>query len=137
MRDNQLARWVSNVAHPFAIVTLLVAVLAIRQPSGHATKSVLLVVIVVILPVAVLMFRQVRRGRWSNADASDPSERPVLFLTSLGGVVASLSWLRVKEPHSFLMQGMLVIGIFLLLAARGTFGWSIRCDARHSFCGNG
>jgi hypothetical protein len=114
---NQLALWISNVAHPFATVTLLVAVLAIRQPYGHATQSVLLVVIVVLLPVAVLMFRQVRRKRWSNADASNPSERPVLFLTALGGVVASLSWLRLKDPHSFLMQGMFVIGMFLLLAA--------------------
>jgi hypothetical protein len=117
MPSDQLAQWISSIAHPFAMVTLLVAVLATRQAHGHATKSVLLVLVVIIFPVAILMFRQVRRGRWSNADASNPSERAVLFLTALGGVVASLSWLLIKDPQSFLMQGMLVIGLFLLLAA--------------------
>jgi hypothetical protein len=86
----QFARWISIVAHPFTMITLLVAVPAMRQPSGHAMQAVLLVDLVVIVPIAVLMFRQVCRGRWSNADASNPSERPILFLIALAGLVAAL-----------------------------------------------
>ncbi len=112
----QLARWVSILAHPFAMIAMLVAVPAMRQSSGHAVQSVLLVALIVI-PIAVLMFRQVRCGRWSNVDASNPSERPVLFVVALAGMVAALGWLRLKDPHSFLVQGMLVTGVFLLLAA--------------------
>ena len=71
----------------------------------------------IVIPIAVLMFRQVRRGRWSNVDASNPSERPVLFVVALAGLVAALGWLRLNDPHSFLVQGMLVNAAFLLLAA--------------------
>jgi hypothetical protein len=113
----QLARWISILAHPFAMVALLVAVPATRQSSGRAIQSVLLVAIAVIIPIAVLMFRQVRRGRWSNVDASNPSERPILFVVALAGLVAALGWLRLNAPHSFLVPGMLVIAAFLLLAA--------------------
>ncbi len=113
----QFARWISIVAHPFTMITLLVAVPAMRQPSRHAMQAVLLVGLVILVPIAVLMFRQVCRGRWSNADASNRSERPVLFLVALAGLVAALGWLRLKDPQSFLVQGLLVIAMFLVLAA--------------------
>jgi hypothetical protein len=113
----QLARWISILAHPFAMIALLVAVPAMQRSSGYAIQSVFLVAIAVIVPLAVLMFRQVRRGRWSNVDASNPSERPVLFFVALIGLVAAVVWLSFNDPHSFLVQGMLVTGAFLLLAS--------------------
>ena len=99
------------------MITLLVAVPAMGRPSGDAVQSVLLVALVVIVPIAVLMFRQVHRRRSSNADASYPSERPARCLIALAGLVAALGWLRLKEPQSFLVRGMLDIVVFLLLAA--------------------
>ena len=99
------------------MVALLVAVPAMRQSSGNAVQSVLFVVIAVVVPIAVLMFRQVRGGRWSNVDASKRSERPVLFMVALAGLVAALGWLLLNDPRSFLVRGMLVVAAFLLLAA--------------------
>lgn len=99
------------------MVALLVAVPAMRQSSGNAVRSVLLALVAVVVPVAVLMLRQVRRGRWSNADASKPSERPILFLVALAGLAAALGWLLLEDPRSFLVRGMLVVAAFLLLAA--------------------
>jgi hypothetical protein len=113
----QVARWVSILAHPFVMVALLVAVPAMRQPSGNAVQSALLVVIAVVIPIAALMFRQVGRKRWSNVDASKPSERPVLFMVALAGLVAALAWLLLTDPHSFLVRGVLIVAAFLLLAA--------------------
>jgi ABC-type Fe3+ transport system permease subunit len=112
-----LARWVSILAHPFVMVTLLVAVPAMGRSSGNAVQSVLVVVIAVVVPLALLMFSQVRRGRWSNVDASKPSERPVLFGVALAGLVAALGWLLLNDPQSFLVRGMLVAAAFLLVAA--------------------
>ncbi len=112
-----LARWVSILAHPFVMVALLVAVPATRQSSGNVVQSVLLVIIAVVVPIAVLMFLQVRRGRWSNVDASKPSERPVLFMVALAGLVAALAWLLFNDPQSFLMRGMLTVAAFLLVSA--------------------
>ena len=111
-----LARWVSILAHPFVMVALLVAVPATRQSSGNVVQSVLLVIIAVVVPIAVLMFLQVRRGRWSNVDASKPSERPVLFMVALAGLVAALAWLLFNDPQSFLMRGMLTVAAFLLVS---------------------
>jgi ABC-type Fe3+ transport system permease subunit len=112
-----LARAVSILAHPFVMVILLVAVPAMRQSSGASGQSVFLVVGAVVAPIAVLMFWQVRRGRWSNVDASHSSERPVLFAVALAGLVAALGWLLLNDPGSFLVRGMLVVATFLLVAA--------------------
>jgi hypothetical protein len=35
----QFARWISIVAHPFSMITLLVAVPAMHQSSGHAALA--------------------------------------------------------------------------------------------------
>lgn len=112
-----LARWISILAHPFVMVVLLVAVPAMRRSSGSAVRPVLVVFIAAVVPIAVLMFLQVRRGRWSNVDASNPAERPVLFTVALAGLVAALGWLLVEDPRSFLVRGMLVVAVFLLVAA--------------------
>ena len=73
--------------------------------------------VAVIVPIAVLMFGQVRRGRWSNVDASKQSERPALFVVALTGLVAALGWLLLNDPQSFLVRGMFVVAAFLLVAA--------------------
>src|SRR5947207_1103844 len=99
----QFARWISIVAHPFTMITLLAAVPAIRQASRHAFQSVLLVMFAIIVPIGLLMIWQVRRGQWSNVDASNASERPALFLIVLVALVATLAWLRLKDPQSFLV----------------------------------
>jgi membrane-associated phospholipid phosphatase len=96
---------------------LMVAGVALRRSSGDALRSVLLVAACVVVPIAVLMFLRVRRGHWSNVDASKPSERPALFLVALTGVVAALAWLFVHDPRSFLVRGMFVVAALLLVAA--------------------
>jgi len=82
------------------MVVLLTAVPAVRQSPRTAVQSVLIVVIGVVIPLVVLMFRQVRCGRWSNVDASKPSERPVLFIAALAGMVAALGWLLLNDPRN-------------------------------------
>jgi len=113
---NRLARWVSILAHPFVMVALLVAVPAVRQSASNVVQSILLVIIAVVVPLAVLMLRQVSRARWSNIDASKPSEQPVLFIVALAGVFAALGWLLINDPRSFLVRGMVVVAAFLLFA---------------------
>jgi hypothetical protein len=113
----RLARWISILAHPFVMVALLAAVAALRQSSASAVQSLGLVLLAVILPVAALMVRQVRRGRWENADASNASERPTLFLVSMAGLTAAVSWLLVYDPGSFLVRGLIVVAGFIVVAA--------------------
>lgn len=111
------ARWISILAHPLVMVALLVAVPAMRRSSAEAIRSLLVVVIAAVVPIAFLMFYQVRRGRRSNVDASNPSERPILFTFAVAGLVAGLGWLLANDPQSFLVRGMLVSMVFLFVAA--------------------
>lgn len=99
------------------MVALLVAVPAMRRSSAEAIRSLLVVVIAAVVPIAFLMFYQVRRGRRSNVDASNPSERPILFTFAVAGLVAGLGWLLANDPQSFLVRGMLVSMVFLFVAA--------------------
>jgi membrane-associated phospholipid phosphatase len=99
------------------MTALLVAVAATRQSSGSAVRSVLLVMLAVVVPVAMLMVRQVRRGRWTNADASNASERPVLFVVSMAGLAAAVVWLLLYDPASFLIRGLVVVAAFIVIAA--------------------
>lgn len=112
-----IARWVSILAHPFVMIAVLIAVPALRESSRTAAQSVLVVTLIVLVPIAVVMFGQVRRGRWSNVDASKPSERPLLFAVAVTGLVAVLAWLLLNDPQSFLVRGVLVVTVFLLLSA--------------------
>ena len=113
----RLAWWISLLAHPFVMVALLVAVAAMRQSSRGALHPVILVLVSIVVPVAGLMVRQVRRGRWSNADASNRSERPVLFAVTLSGLIVAVAWLLLSDPQSFLVRGLLVTTGFILFAA--------------------
>jgi len=113
----ELARWISIVAHPFVTGAVLAAAFGVRKSSGSAVHSVLIIVIAFVVPISVLMVRQVRRGRWTNVDASKPSERPILFAVAFAGLLAALGWLLINDPRSFLVRGMIVFGVFLLVVA--------------------
>ena len=113
----QLARWVSIIGHPFVMAALLVAVPSLRQPSVTTVRSGLIVVLAAIVPVAVLMVRQVRSGRWGDVDASKASERPLLFTVALAALAGALGWLYFNDPSSFLVRGTLIAAAFVFLAA--------------------
>ena len=114
-----VARWLSIAFHPFVMVAVMVGVAAAaRQTRGEAARSVGVVVLFTIAPLAILMWRQVRRGTWENADASNRGERPVLYV--VGGIVlaALLAYLFLIRPQSFMVRGAVVIlGMMAVCAA--------------------
>lgn len=58
------------------MVAVMVGVAAARlEPAGGVPRAVGLVVGFALVPVAILMLRQVRRGAWENVDASSARER--------------------------------------------------------------
>lgn len=115
---NTAARWISIVAHPFVMAALLVLVPALRRTSAaNAMQSFLLIAAGVLVPIGILMIRQVRRGQWENVDASNASERPVLYGVALAGLGAIAAWLYIRDPRSYLVRGVLVVAAFLFVAA--------------------
>ena len=101
-----VARWLSIIAHPFVMVGVMVgAAVASRHSAGEAIRSVFIVGAFTIVPLLVLMVRQVRAGAWKNVDASNVSERPLLY--AVGGLasIALLVYLVLARPQSFLIRG--------------------------------
>jgi putative transposase len=100
------ARLVSIAAHPFVTVSVMAGVSAARIGGrGEAAPAIALVALLVIAPVAGLMRRQVRERRWQNADASNPAERPVLFVFISAGLVALVAYAMLTHSRSFLLRG--------------------------------
>jgi hypothetical protein len=100
------ARWLSIVFHPFVMIGVLAGTAAARQTTGDAARSVGSVMLFTVVPLAVLRWRQVRRGRWESADASNPAGRPMLLVGGGAGVVALLAYLLLMRPESFMVRGV-------------------------------
>jgi membrane-associated phospholipid phosphatase len=113
-----IARWISVLFHPFVMVGVMVgAAAAARQSAGDAMRSVATVALFTIVPLAVLMWRQVRRGRWQNADASNRADRPILYIVGGLALVALLAYLLLLRPQSFMVRGVVVtVGMMAVCA---------------------
>ena len=112
------ARWLSILAHPFVMVGVMVGTAAAaRQTAGDAVRTVTIVVLLTIVPLAVLMVRQVRRGAWVNADASNRRERPLLYAVLGAALVALLVHLVMIRPQPSMARGVFVtLGMVVMCA---------------------
>lgn len=119
----RFARWVSIIVHPFVMVALLAgAGTAQVTPPREVLSIVLLVSAFTILPIAYLALRQVRLGKWGNVDASNPSERPILFVVGVGGLLGLIAYLYFSGIAPFLLRGAIVT-VILLCASAITTRW--------------
>jgi membrane-associated phospholipid phosphatase len=74
--------------------------------------------VLVVLPLALLMVRQMRRGAWSTVDASQPRERPILFVVGAAGLLALLLYFgRAARGSSFVTGTAGVLAMIGLCAA--------------------
>ena len=104
--STSLARWLSILAHPFVMAVVMAVTAGVRFGALREGVGAAVAVGLVILPVALLMARQVRAGRWGNVDASEPRERPVLFAVAFLALSALLLYLWVRRTDTFLLRGV-------------------------------
>jgi len=113
-----LARWVSIVAHPFAMIALIVGTATVRAGRGNdLALNVGMVALFAILPIALLTIHQVRRGAWANVDASKPHERSILYTVAISSTLALVCYLLVTQPQSILLRGSVVTLALLVICA--------------------
>jgi hypothetical protein len=109
-----IARWISIVGHPFAMTLVMVlGVALVLTTPREALKTLLLVGLIALLPVGVLMVRQVRQGAWSDVDASERAARPLLFAVGIVALGVLLGAALLFRPGSFLIRG--VAGVLVML----------------------
>jgi membrane-associated phospholipid phosphatase len=116
-----LARWLSIIFHPFVMMGLMVGtVAAARQTAGEAFRTVAIVAAFTILPLMLLMVRQVRLGAWDNVDASNRAERPVLYLVGAVGISALLVVVLILRTQPFLIRGVVATLAMVAVSAAAT-----------------
>ena len=128
----RFARAVSWVGHPLVFVSLAMLVVVALRLANRAGLAVLLTLLVcVVLPMALLLFRGVRSGRWSDADVSVRTERnrfyPRAVPISAVGVIA----LGLLRAPGFAVRGALVT--FALLVVAGLLNFRIKLSLHALF----
>lgn len=114
----RFARAISWVGHPLVFVTVSVAIVIALRLANRAGLLVLVTLLVTVIgPTALLLFRGVRTGHWSDADVSVRTERTRFYpraipISFLG--VAMLWWLHAP---GFVLRGALVTLALLVVAA--------------------
>ncbi len=80
------AHWVSTIIHPllFPLVTLIVVALSITHNLGETLLLALLSVALTSLPVAAVVWVQVKRGKWTDLDVSQRRQRYTLYPFTFG-----------------------------------------------------
>jgi len=97
------------------MVAIMVGSAAVRlEPSAHAARSVWTVLLITVVPIALLMARQVRRGAWENVDASNARERPILFACGAGALIILIGYFLIFNPDSPMIRG--AVGVLAMLA---------------------
>ena len=112
------ARWVSWIGHPLVFISLSVGViigLRLANRAGFALWLALLAT--VILPMALLLFRGIRSGRWSDPDVSIRAERVRFYPRAIPiSAMAAIALWFLHAPV-FALRGAIVTLFVLIVAA--------------------
>src|SRR5262245_50497678 len=111
------ARWVSRIGHPLVFISLSLGVIVALRLANRAGLALLLTLLAtVILPMALLLFRGVRSGRWSDMDVSVHAERVRFYPFAIPISAAAVIALWLLRTPVFALRGA-VVTLFLLVAA--------------------
>jgi hypothetical protein len=111
----------SIVGHPFAVTIVMVLGAALHfSTPREALRTALLVTLIALVPIAALMVRQVRTGAWTNVDASNRAERPLLFAVGIIALAVLVGAVLVFRPGSFLIRGAAGVLMMLIVCAVAT-----------------
>jgi hypothetical protein len=104
------ARAISVAAHPLVVVPLTIAL------TTRSWRWTTIVAATTILPIAILIFWNVRRGVWSDYDVSQREQRSGLYWAAIPLLV--IGALVIDAPPSF-MRGMFAAAGMLLFGLLG------------------
>ncbi|HEY0160385.1 MAG TPA: hypothetical protein VGF28_24070 [Thermoanaerobaculia bacterium] len=108
-----LARWLSIAGHPFVLIPLTV---------GASTRSLFWAAVIAAsttLPLLAIIIRNVRKGRWSDADVSRHDQRSGLYHAGLPILLLSALVLYVLGADPRLLRG---IAAGVAMAVAGLIG---------------
>ncbi|MFN2476965.1 MAG: hypothetical protein ABR526_11585 [Chthoniobacterales bacterium] len=111
-----MARFISIVGHPFALLSLLVFLVQARRGPQDAVRTTFAFTVLVLVPLGLLIWRSRAYGRWRTVDASDKADRPVLYATIGLVLFAAGVYFHVVEGSAVFVRGCVVVGSMMLVA---------------------
>jgi hypothetical protein len=110
------ARFISIIAHPFVLLPLLIFLPQYQRDRSGASRSTFAFIAIVLVPLAVLIWRSVASGQWRTVDASDKTDRPSLYISSLLVSGAAAVYFYFVDHSPALSRGCITAGAMILVA---------------------
>lgn len=128
------ARWVSWIGHPLVFISMSVAIIIVLRLASRAGLALLLTLLAtLILPMALLLFRGTRSGRWSDADVSIRAERARFYPRAMPiSAMAVIALWLVRAP-ALALRGAAVTLFLLVVAALVNFRIKLSLHALFAF----
>jgi hypothetical protein len=128
------ARWVSWIGHPLVFISLSVAIIIVLRLANRAGLALLLTLLVtLILPMALLLFRGARSGRWSDVDISIRAERVRFYPRAIPISAMAVIALWLLGAPAFALRGAAVTLSLLVVAALVNFRIKLSLHALFAF----
>src|SRR4051794_39939158 len=110
------ARIISIIGHPFVLLSLLVWWLQLQTNRERALQATLAFGLIVVLPLALLIWRAWASGRWQTVDASDKKDRPIFYLAMGVVLLVAAGYFHFVEQSAAFVRGCVVVGTMMLVA---------------------
>lgn len=128
------ARWVSWIGHPLVFITLSVGIIIALRLANRAGLALLLTLLVtVILPMALLLFRGFHSGRWSDPDVSARAERVRFYPRAISISAVAVIILLLLHAPAFALRGATMSLFLLIIAALINFRIKLSLHALFAF----
>ena len=128
------ARWVSWIGHPLVFISLSVGIIiALRLANRAGLALSLTLLATVILPMALLLFRGVQSGRWSDPDVSIHAERVRFYPRAISISAVAVLGLLVSRAPAFALRGATMTLFLLIIAALINFRIKLSLHALFAF----
>jgi membrane-associated phospholipid phosphatase len=128
------ARWISWIGHPLVFISLSVGIIISLRLANRAGLALSITLFAtVILPMALLLFRGFRTGRWSDPDVSNPAERVRFYPPAISISTVAVIVLLLSRAPAFALRGAAVTLFLLIMAALINFRMKLSLHALFAF----
>ena len=128
------ARWISWIGHPLVFISLSVGIIiALRLANRAGLALSLTLLATVILPMALLLFRGVQSGRWSDPDISIHAERVRFYPGAISISAVAVIVLLLSRAPGFALRGATMTLFLLIMAALINFRIKLSLHALFAF----
>jgi hypothetical protein len=128
------ARWVSWIGHPLVFISISVGIIiALRLADRAGLTLSLTLLATVILPMALLLFRGLQSGQWSDPDVSIHAERVRFYPQAISISAIAVIALLLSRAPAFALRGATVTLFLLVMAALINFRIKLSLHALFAF----